>query len=62
MDTEKKVYTVDGEAALVDEERKILISVESRLLVEITGDNDCNSKDLIDFARLMGLKKIKALK
>lgn len=60
--SKKKVHTVDGEAALVDNERKVLIGVDGKILVELVGDNDTNSRDLIDFARKLGLKKIKQLK
>jgi len=59
--TGKKVHTIDGEAALVDSERKILVSIEGELLLELEGDNDCDSKDILAFARKLDLKKMKRL-
>lgn len=60
--TNKKVYTVDGEAALVENDQKILIGVDQKILVELVGDNDTDSRDIIAFVRKLGLKKIKELK
>lgn len=59
--TGKKVHTIDGEAALVDSERKILISIEGTLLLELEGDNDCEAKDILAFARKLDLKEMKKL-
>ena len=59
--TGKKVHTIDGEAALVDNERKILISIEGKLLLELEGDNDCEAKDILAFARELDLKQMKKL-
>jgi hypothetical protein len=59
--TGKKVHTIDGEAALVDSERKILIGIESEVLLELVGDNDCEAKDILAFARKLDLKTMKAL-
>ncbi len=59
--TGKKVHTIDGEAALVDSERKILIGIEGEVLLELDGDNDCEAKDILAFARKLDLKTMKKL-
>ena len=59
--TGKKVHTIDGEAALVDSERKILIGIEGEVLLELDGDNDCEAKDILAFARKLDLKAMKKL-
>lgn len=59
--TGKKVHTIDGEAALVDSERKILIGIEGEVLLELEGDNDCEAKDILAFARKLDLKVMKKL-
>ena len=59
--TGKKVHTIDGEPALVDSERKILVGVEGEVLLELEGDNDCEAKDILAFARKLDLKTMKAL-
>jgi hypothetical protein len=59
--TGKKVHTIDGEAALVDSERKILIGIEGEVLLELEGDNDCEAKDILAFARKLDLKTMKQL-
>ena len=59
--TGKKVHTINGEAALVDSERKILIGIEGEVFLELEGDNDCETKDILAFARKLDLKTMKAL-
>lgn len=57
----KKVHTIDGESALVDSERKILVAIEGEVLLELEGDNDCDSRDILAFARKLDLKTMKKL-
>ena len=59
--TGKRVHTIAGEAALVDSERKLLIGIDGEILLELEGDNDCETKDIVAFARKLDLKKMKAL-
>lgn len=58
----KKTYTIDGETALIDSPLKVLVAIEGEILLEITGDNDCKTKDLVAFARKLDFKALKKLK
>ena len=57
----KKVYNISGEAALVEEPLKVLIAIDKEIFVEIKGDNDCATKDLIALARKLDMRKMKKM-
>lgn len=58
----KKTFNVDGEIAIVEEELKVLIAVGGEILVELKGDNDCKSSDLVSLARKLELSTLKKMK
>ena len=60
--TGKKTYTIAGETALVDEPLKVLVAIDEKILLEIKGDNDCETKDLVDFARKLDFAALKKMK
>ena len=57
----KKVHNISGEAALVDKPLKVLMAIDEEILVEIKGDNDCSTKDLIALTRKLDLRKMKKM-
>lgn len=60
--TGKKTYPIAGETALVDEPLKVLVAIDEKILLEIKGDNDCETKDLVDFARKLDFASLKKMK
>ena len=57
----KKVYNISGEAALVDKPLKVLMAIDEEILLEVKGDNDCSTKDLIALTRKLDLRKMKKM-
>lgn len=60
--TGKKTYTIDGETALVEGPSKVLVAIDGEILLEITGDKDCKTADLVALARKLDFKALKKLK
>lgn len=57
----KKVHNISGEAAIVDKPLKVLMTIDKEILVEVTGDNDCSTKDLIALIRKLDLRAMKKM-
>lgn len=58
----KRVHTIYGEKAIVENERKLLMVVDNEIFLEITGDNDTRSADLVKFTRKLDLRSMKKMK
>jgi hypothetical protein len=57
-----RVHTVQGEQAIFEGERKLMMVIKGRVYVELEGDNDTGRADLLSLARKLDLRALKAMK
>ena len=57
----KRVHTIYGEKAIVENERKLIMVVNEDIYLELRGDNDTRTSDLVQFARKLNLRLLKDL-
>lgn len=58
----KRVYTIFGERAILDSERKLMMVIDGEIYLELVGDNDTKTSDLVAFARKLDLRLMKKMK
>lgn len=58
----RKTYRIGSETAIMDGERKLQMVVDGRILVELTGNQDAEERDLVAVARKLDLAKLAKLK
>ena len=58
----KRVHTIYGEQAIMEDERKLVMVVDGEIYLEVTGDNDTRSSDLVSFTRKLDLRLMKRMK
>ena len=58
----KRVHTIYGQRALLESERKLLLTIEDEMILEFKGDQDTRSTDLVKFARQLDIRLLKNMK
>lgn len=58
----KRVHRIFGEKAIVENERKLMMVIGGEIYLEIVGDNDTKTADLVSFTRKLDLRLMKKMK
>lgn len=58
----RKTYSISGETAIMEGERKLQMVLDERIYLEITGDETIVEKDIVAFTRKLDLKALEKLK
>ncbi|MGE9268938.1 MAG: hypothetical protein ACQKBY_12650 [Verrucomicrobiales bacterium] len=56
----RKTKTIFGETGVV-EGNKLSIVIDKRILIELTGDNDCSERDILSLARKLDMHALKKM-